>query len=151
MVIPRRRYYRHHHASHEPYVIGNAEADVMQARALREEGRFGEAEQLLRRGTAGGSIEAAAELGLQLFLAPPPVSDTAIREAMDHIFAAARAGHASSAHLASLIAAHDPSLPRHWEVALDFAARAADLGVGLAQFELAFLSSDREAVAQLGS
>lgn len=139
------------HTPHEPDVIGNAEANVLQARVLREEGRPREAEQLLRRAAAGGSIEAAAELGLHLFLAPPPVSDAAIHEAMDHIFAAAKAGHASSAHLASLIAAHDPSMPNHWELALDFAVHAASLGLGLAQFELAFLSSDREAVAQLGS
>jgi prolyl 4-hydroxylase len=132
-------------------VIGNGQAAIAQARALRQEGRTGEAEQLLRRVAAEGSIEGAAELGLQLFLAPPPVSAPAIREAMDHIFAAAKAGHASSAHLASLIAAHDPSISQHWDRALDFAAHAAGLGLGLAQFELAFLSSDREAVTQLGS
>ena len=127
----------------------DAEALIVRAKALRIQGQLIAAEKLLRQAAATGHIEAIAELGQQLFLSPPPAPEFLLEEGVKHVFAAANAGHAMSANLASLIAAHDPTIPGHWQCALDFAARAAVAGFIPAQFALAFLSADREAIMRL--
>ena len=128
-----------------------AEALIARAKILRIDGDFPSAENLLRQAAATGHIDAIAELGQQLYLSPPPAPDAILEEAVQHIFAAANAGHAMSAHLASVVAAHDRTIPNHWQRALDFAARAAAAGFAPAQFVLAYLSADLEAIRRLSN
>jgi hypothetical protein len=124
----------------------NVAAQIARARDLRAAGDLAGAENLLRPAAAAGHVEAMAELGLQLYLAPPPSSPEASREGTALIEQAARAGHASSAHMAALIALHDLPDTERWRIGLDFAARAAAQGYRLAQLALAFLSGNPQAL-----
>lgn len=121
---------------------GDASAQIALARELRAGGDLLAAENWLRKAAATGNIEAIAELGLQLYLAPPPSSPAASAEGTRLITEAANAGHASSAHMAALITLHDSADPDQWKVGLDFAARAAADGYRLAHVALAFLSGN---------
>jgi hypothetical protein len=115
-------------------------AQIARARMLRVAGDLRAAEDVLRKAAATGNVEIVAELGLQLYLAPPPSSPEESSEGTRLLAEAAAQGHASSAHMSALIAIHDRAPPACWTTGLDFAARAAADGYRLAQFALAFLS-----------
>jgi prolyl 4-hydroxylase len=119
---------------------GDVAAQIALARELRALGDLETAERWLRQAAAGGTTEAVAELGLQLYLAPPPSSPEISAEGTRLLTQAAYAGHASSAHMAALIAIHDSQTPDPWRPGLELAARAAADGYRLAQLALAFLS-----------
>src|SRR5581483_160077 len=86
---------------------GDVAAQIALAREQRVRGDLAGAENWLRKAAATGNLEAIAELGLQLYLAPPLSSPETSLEGTQLNIRAANAGHASSAHMAALIAVHD--------------------------------------------
>ncbi len=109
--------------------VADAAGDVPMARAW-----FAQAAK-------SGRADALRLLAVNLLTREPFV----IEQGMRMIQGAAQQGDAEAAHLCAVLAAQDPSLAGRWDLALDFLARAAEGGHGLAQAQLKLLSANTDA------
>jgi prolyl 4-hydroxylase len=89
----------------------------------------------LARAGKAGNIEATRRLGEDL-LTRQPIAPT---EGVAFLRAAAEAGDGEAMHFCARLAAQDDDLPDHWNVALDYAGRAAEAGYELAAREQALM------------
>ena len=95
-----------------------------------------EATGVLRAVAAGGDAAALGALGKHLLVHHPD----RVREGMEALLAATRAGNGEAAHIVAVYLAEGVGFAQSWPSALGLLQRSADLGFQPAQRELAFLA-----------
>jgi hypothetical protein len=114
---------------------GDAKAQFLYANALEEAGENEKARRWLKRAIASGSTDAKAALGARLLTRPP----FELEEGVALTRSAAEEGDAEAAHLLAVLLGSGLGVPQDWQAALDWLARAAELGHLRAQDDLSYL------------
>jgi prolyl 4-hydroxylase len=119
---------------------GDAQAQLALARKFESDGRHEAARAWYARAATGGNLVALRSLAVNLLTCPP----LAVGDGIGMIRAAADGGDGEACHICSILAGQDSDLAGHWEVALDYLRRAADLKLPLARAELELLAGTFE-------
>jgi len=124
----------------EKALVGDVEAQLLLARRCDAHGNGEKAVEWLRRAAATGDLAAKTELGRHLLSDPPYNQREGVKWTMD----AAGEGSGAAAHLLAVLAASGVCVGQSWRDALAKLQRSAELGLTLAQAELAMLAENRE-------